>query len=259
MIRAFSFIIGLTLCALIPLPSYAASINAPQLDRTEDNIARGVLRAKATADITARMTGQLLEAPYKAGQFFKEGALLARFDCALQEAELTALQETYRSYSLKHKNAAELYKYGASGELDVALSKSDMQHAFAQINVMKARLKYCSVYAPFSGYVTARHMSAYESPQVGQNLYSLEKAGSLELSVIVPSKWIKWLKKGRSLEFTIDETGGVIQAEVIRLGASIDPVSQTFEIIAKPMVKSSALSGPLLSGMSGYARFKVVS
>lgn len=253
MIRAYSSIIGLTLCALIPSPRYAASINAPQLDRAEDNVARGVLRAKQKADITARMTGQLLEAPYKAGQFFKEGALLARFDCALQEAELTALQETHRSYSLKHKNAAELYKYGAAGELDVALSKSDMQHAFAQINVMKARLKYCSIYAPFSGYVTARHMSAYESPQAGQDLYSLEKAGSLELSIIVPSKWIKWLKKGHALDFKIDETGGVIQAKVIRLGASIDPVSQTLEIIAKPMATSSALSG-----MSGYARFEAV-
>ncbi len=253
MTRALIYIIGLTLCGLTPSPSYAANINAPQIDRTEDNVARGVLRAKQTADITAGMTGQLLEAPYKPGQFFKAGALLAKFDCALQEAELTALLETHQTYSLKHQNASELYKYGAAGELDVALSKSEMQQAFAQINVMKARLKYCSVYAPFSGYVTARHMSAFESPQAGQDLYSLEKAGSLELSIIVPSKWIKWLKKGHTLDFTIDETGGVTQAKVIRLGASIDPVSQTLEIIAKPTAKSSALSG-----MSGYARFKAI-
>ena len=213
--------------------------------------ARGVLRAKQTADITASMSGQLLEAPYKAGQFFQSGALLAKFDCALQEAELEALQRKHQTFSLKYKNTAELYKYGAAGEFDVALSESDMQQALAEANVLKARLKYCAVYAPFSGYVITRHISAFESPQHGQLLYSLEKAGPLELSIIVPSGWITWLKKGHKLDFIIDETGDIIQAKLIRLGASIDPVSQTIEIIAQPDAKSS-----VLSGMSGYARFK---
>jgi len=253
MIRVFSLIAGFTLCGLIHPLSFAASINTPLVDPAKDIVARGVLQAKQTADITAGMSGQLLEAPYKSGQFFKSGALLARFDCALEEAELAAMLKKYQTYNLKYKNTAELYNYGAAGELDVTLSESEMEQALAEANVLKTRLKYCSVYAPFSGYVIARHVSAFESPQQGQTLYSLEKAGSIELSIIVPSKWIKWLKKGHSLDFTIDETDEVIQAKVIRLGASIDPVSQTIEIIAKTKPNSSALSG-----MSGYARFKPI-
>jgi len=255
MFRVLASIIGLTLCLFLYPLSFAANIsipgNSPQTELTEENIARGVLRAAQTADITARMSGQLLEVSYKEGEYFKSGAILAKFDCTLEEAELAAMEKKYRSYSLKHKNAAELYKYGAAGELDVKLAQADMEHAFAEANILKTRLKYCTVYAPFSGMVTTRHVSAFESPQRGQSLYSLQKAGSLELSVIVPSQWIKWLKKGHSLDFTIDETKDVIEAKVIRLGATIDPVSQTIEIIAKPKARSS-----ILSGMSGYARFR---
>lgn len=253
MIRRLSSIAGFILCGFIQSSSFAANINIPQTEPPKENVARGVLRATQSADITARMSGRLLEAPYKSGQFFTSGALLARFDCTLQNAELTALQKTHQSYSLKYENAVELYKYGAAGQLDVALLEAEMHEAFAQINIMKARLKYCAVYAPFSGYVTARHVSAFESPQQGQILYSLEKAGSLELSVIVPSKWMQWLKKGHELNFTIDETGDVLKAKVIRIGASIDPVSQTIEIIAKPETNTATLSG-----MSGYAHFKAI-
>jgi len=45
------------------------------------------------------MSGQLLEAPYKPGQFFKSGALLGRFDCALEEAELAAMLKKYQTYN----------------------------------------------------------------------------------------------------------------------------------------------------------------
>lgn len=251
MVRFYSTIAGFALYTLASAPSFAAKINAPQAEPANNTVARGVLQAKQKAVITAGMSGQLVEAPYKAGRFFKQGTLLAKFDCALEEAQLAALSKAHQTYSLKYKNVTELYQYGAAGKLNLELSESEMQQVYAEVNIVKTRLKYCAVYAPFSGYVTAQHASAYESPQKGQDLYTIEKAGSLELSVIVPSNWIRWLRTGHSLDFTIDETGDVIQAKVIRIGATIDPVSQTLEIIAKP-----SLTSPSLSGMSGYARFK---
>ena len=254
MIKLFSFIAVFIVSGLAPVPVYASSINAPQAKLAGDNIARGVLRAKQTAEISARMSGQLLEAPYKSGQFFKSGALLARFDCVLEEAELAAMLQNHKTQSLKYENSVELFKHGAAGELEVALAQSEMQQVMAEANTIKTRLKYCAVYAPFSGYVTARHISAFETPQRGELLYSLEKAGALELSIIVPSNWVKWLKTGHRLEFSIEETGEIIPAKIMRLGATIDPVSQTLEIIANPKASPSALSG-----MSGHARFKPAS
>jgi len=224
MIKLFSFIAVFIVSGLASIPVFAASINAPQAKLAGDNIARGVL------------------------QFFKSGALLAKFDCALEEAELAALLQKHKTQSLKYENSVELFKHGAAGELEVVLAKSEMQQIMAEANAIKTRLKYCAVYAPFSGYVTARHISAFETPQRGELLYS-----ALELSIIVPSNWVKWLRKGHSLDFLIDETGETIPARVIRLGASIDPVSQTIEIIAKPKTTPSTLSG-----MSGHARFNAV-
>ena len=74
-------------------PAYAADfdLEIDSADLTETKQTRGVLQAGQTAEIAAGMTGRLLKADYKPGQFFKSGALLARFDCTRQKAELLAL------------------------------------------------------------------------------------------------------------------------------------------------------------------------
>lgn len=246
-----------TLClaaTALLLSSYAsaASINAPETPTAEEMTARGVLRASQTAEIAAGMSGRLLEAGYKPGQYFKAGTLLAEFDCTRQEAELAAAVQAKETMRIRHENSAELFTLGAAGELDVTLAKSERQHAAATAEAMRARLRDCAVYAPFSGYVTQRHKSAFETPQAGQPLYSLQRAGALELSVITPSKWMKWMDIGQQFHFTIDETGESFTAKIIRTGAAVDPVSQTIEITARPIGKTKALAG-----MSGIARFQV--
>ena len=58
------------------------------------------------------------------------------------------------------------------------------------------------------------------------------------------------MKVGQKLNFTVDETGETFTAKIIRTGASVDPVSQTVELTAKPTEKTKSLAG-----MSGVADF----
>jgi len=198
----------------------------PSDNLTESKQTRGVLQAGQTAEIAAGMTGKLIKANYKPGQYFKAGTLLARFDCARQKAELQALEQAQNTLSAKHENVSELFALGAAGELDVTIARSEMQQAIAERDALKVRLKDCSIYAPYAGHVTERHVSAFETPQIGQPLYSIQRANTLELSIIAPSKWLRWMKVGQ------------------------ESVSQTVELTAKPTGKTKSLAG-----MSGVADF----
>jgi len=220
-------------------------------DETTEMNARGVLRAKETADIAAGMSGRLTAAPLKSGQYFKRGALLAKFDCRAQEAELDALTRAHATLTLKHENTQELLSLGAAGQLDADIARSEMLQAAAERGAVKARLKDCVVYAPYSGFIAERHVSAFETPQAGQPLYSIIRAGRLEISVIAPSAWMRWIKRGTSFSFQVDETGDQFIAKIDRMGAAVDPVSQTIELTATPTGKT----GRSLAGMSGVALF----
>ncbi len=249
MFKSLSIALGLG-ALILAAPAFGADFETQTPDISETRQARGVLRAGQTAEIAAGMAGRLLRAGYKPGQYFKSGSLLAKFDCTRQEAELTALQLAHQTLSVKHENISELFNLGAAGQLEVTIAKSEMHQAAAERDAIKARLKDCTVYAPYAGYVTARHVSAFETPQAGQPLYSIQRAGRLELSVITPSKWMRWMKTGQSFNFIVDETGETFKAKILRMAAAVDPVSQTIEITAKPVGKTKALAG-----MSGVADF----
>jgi len=69
----------------------------------------------------------------------------------------------------------------------------------------------------------------------------------LELEFLVPSAWLVWLRNGQTFEVEIDETGKRYPARFERIGARIDPVSQSVKVAA-------AIDGrfpELIAGMSG--------
>lgn len=233
-----------------PIIAASTSHTHNKADNSTEFKARGVLVAGQSANIAAGMSGRLLKAPYKQGQYVKSGAILAQFDCAQLTAQLASRKAAYATQSLRYDNQNELLALGAAGEIDVSIALSEREEIKADIRAIEVTMRDCKITAPFSGYITQRHVNAHETPQAGQPLYSFMRAGSSELSVITPSHWAKWLKPGQSLSFVIDETGETVSAKVLRLSAEVDPVSQTLEITAKPVGKFKARPG-----MSGVARF----
>lgn len=213
--------------------------------------ARGVLVAGQSADIAAGMTGRLKSAPYKSGQYVKSNSTLAEFDCDRQKAELLSRRAAHATQSLKFENQSELLEMGAAGSLDVSIAKSERDQIAAEVSALEIAMKDCRVLAPFSGYVTMRHVDAYESAQAGQPLYSINRAGSTEITLIAPSDWAAWVKPGAAFTFKVDETGESVPAKVQRLSAIVDPVSQTIEITAKLNGKHKGRPG-----MSGIAQFQ---
>jgi len=221
------------------------------INDTINHEARGVIKAGEEAIIASGMTARLLRANYKPGQRFTSGALLAKFDCTQQEAELKALGQAHETLSLQYKNQDHLFKAGAAGELDVSMARSEMAQASAERDALSARMKHCHVYAPYDGIIVDKHVAAYETPAQNAPLYTVHRAGNLEISVIIPSKWLRWVDKGAKFKFHVDETGAELNGKISRIGASVDPVSQTIEVTGQ---MTGATQGAL-SGMSGVAQF----
>ena len=239
----------------LPLSAYSSEMTtsppAQMQNESTTAQARGVLKAKQSANLAAPMSSKILKAPYKPGQHFKRGALLVSFDCERLQAEKRALLESKSAAVLKHENTAELLRAGAAGGLEETLAAAQVRKADAELGVAKARLKDCHVYAPYGGLVEDSFVSAYDTPAAGAPLLSIIRDGAPEIDLIAPSSWLVWLKPGTKFDFTIDETGNTHSAMIVRTGASVDPVSQTIELTAKFTAKTPGA----LAGMSGVAHF----
>ena len=101
--------------------------------------------------------------------------------------------------------------------------------------------------APFAGRVAEQKVREQQFVQPAQALLDILDDSVLELEFLVPSAWLRWLKVGGSFEVQIDETRKTYPAKFTRIGARVDPVSQSLRVAA-------AIHGrfpELVAGMSG--------
>jgi membrane fusion protein, multidrug efflux system len=216
------------------------------------SIIRGVIQSQSEATIASRMTAGIISMPFKVGQPFGRGALLASFDCSTLRAQFAAANAATAAYKKTYDTNVELDMYQAVGKNEVGVSKANLGKASAEASAVSSQLKDCAVYAPFSGVVVEQIAHANEVAATGQPLMKIQDASNLEVQIIVPSNWMTWMKPGAKFSFKVDETGQTVSGSIARLGASVDPVSKTIRVVGH----LSGAGATVLPGMSGSAQFE---
>lgn len=230
-----------------------AAVQAETVQPGKTETIRGVLRAEREAVLASTLSERIIAMPYQEGDSFPTGATLVEFDCSRLKAELKAVQAEAAAQSREADVQRELLTMDATGraEADIAVFRENQGRA--RVQVVQRQMVGCEVLAPFAGQVVEPLMRENETPAANERLIHIVSDGPLELHMVVPSCWLSWLKQGSTFEFQVDETGDTLEAEVDRVAAAVDPVSQTVKVISKVNdVPESVLPG--MSGTAGWAR-----
>lgn len=243
-------------CALFTLISgvaLAATESDPLLDDATSTASevRGVLRARFQAVLASELAGRVTEIPFAEGQSFSKGDVLVRFDCSAYQAQANASGAAVRAAREELRNKQQLAALNSVGRFEVALAEARQSQAQAESQVYQVQVQRCQVKAPFDGQVVVRRVQAHESVASGTPLLEIVDNRSLEIHLLVPSRWLGKLKPDQAFSFVPDETGTPINAVVKRLGARIDEGSQTLLLIGSVPANTPGL----LAGMSGTAHF----
>lgn len=227
----------------VPAPPPPAA-NAPARDRQE---IRAQLSPRRFTTLAAEIGAKVNRISVREGERFKAGQVLIVLDCALQSAQLNkaraALTAAEKTYAANHR----LAELNSVGKLELETSQSEVAKAKADVSLMNATLAKCQITAPFAGRVSDQKVREQQFAQPGQGILEIIDDSALELEFIVPSRWMAWLKDGYRFQVKIDETGNTYPAKVQRMGAKVDPVSQSVKTIA-------VIDGhfpDLIAGMSG--------
>lgn len=216
----------------------------------------GRLRIQLTpyqqASIASEIAANISHMPHKDGAAFIKDELLIQFDCSIINAQLNkseAIAESARSTLKVNKRLAELNAVG-SLELEQAIAKA--KEAEAELKVMQVTASKCTIKAPFNGRVVKLYADPYQYVTSGKPLLDIVDTSRLEVKMILPSRWLAWLKKGSRFSVQIEELGGrSYPAQVTRVGAKIDALSQSVVVAGE----IEGVHPELLPGMSGWATF----
>jgi RND family efflux transporter MFP subunit len=242
---------GMTL--VLVLACFAGSVSSQELSADEGNAGRirTQLAAQNDVEISSEVAAKIARLPLKEGEAFAKGDLLVAFDCGLYQAQQRKAEATAAAASREAEVTRKLASLHSVGVLEVAQAEARAKEAAADAAYMRTTVGKCSIHAPFAGRVAKREAAPFEYVTPGKPLLEILDTGTLEVKLIVPSRWLAKLKPGASFTVHVDDLGKDYPAQVVRLGARIDPVSQTVSI-------SGRIEGrhdELLPGMSGWASF----
>ncbi|MEM8749869.1 MAG: efflux RND transporter periplasmic adaptor subunit [Pseudomonadota bacterium] len=213
--------------------------------------ARGVVVPNAEVTLGAGVAAKIESMPFKAGQSFSKGELLVQFDCARQMADLRGAKAGLGKMTSYYESKKRLKSRGAAGGQEVREAAADVATAKATVDGLSEVIGLCKIEAPFNGRVVERHAETYEIPAANAPIMTVVDDSALELDLIVPSNWLRWVNKNSEFEFAVDELGKSYKARVIRLGAKVDAVSQTIKLTGTFVNRPANV----LAGMSGTAKF----
>jgi membrane fusion protein (multidrug efflux system) len=235
--------ISAAVAALMAL-SVCAAGEAPSLDRQD---IRAQLSPRRYTSLAAEIGAKIDRIAVREGEQFKSGQTLISFDCTLQTAQSQRAKAALFAADKLFAANRRLAELNSVGQLEVDTAEAEVGKARADVALMDATLGKCNVTAPFSGRVAEQKLREKQFVQAGQPILDIIDDSSLELEFIVPSRWLAWLKPGYPLRVRIDETLDSYPAKITRLGAKVDPVSQSIRIAA-------VIDGrfpQLMAGMSG--------
>uniref|UniRef100_E1T928 Secretion protein HlyD family protein n=1 Tax=Burkholderia sp. (strain CCGE1003) TaxID=640512 RepID=E1T928_BURSG len=236
-----------------PAPAaLAAPATGPASGHTQDDgRIRIQLVARDQVDLSSEISAKISAMPFRDGDAFRAGQTLVSLDCSLYAAQLHKAQaESDAAVQLKRVDD-RLAQLHSIGEIDVRQAEAKAKASAAEVAYMQVTVRKCNIAAPFDGRVVKRSAAAQQFAEPGKPLLTIVDTSHLELKMIVPSKWLAWLKPGHPLSVNVDEVGKTYPATVARIGARVDPVTQTVDVMAA----LSSRAPELLPGMSGWASF----
>lgn len=208
---------------------------------------RAQISPRRFTTLSAEIAGKVEQITVKEGDHFDAGQVLLRIDCALHTANQDKARAVLGGAEKTLEVDRNLSRLRAGGTLEAELAAVEVAKAEADVRATSAIVEKCRIVAPYSGRVADLKIHEQQFVQAATPLFEIIDDDVFQVEFLAPSRWLTFLKPGADFEIRVDETGKTYSAHVIRLGARVDPVSQSIRVVGE-------LTGPqpeLIAGMSG--------
>lgn len=238
-------------CRAVALLVLLLPFNAAAQENPFGNRIRAQLTPFQQTTLSSEIAANISNLLLREGEAFAKDQQLVEFDCSLLTAQLNKAEAVAEVARQSLKVSKRLEELSSISTLEVDQAAAKVKETEAEREAMKVNVSKCSLVAPYNGRIAKLNVDAHQYVTPGKPLMDILDTSHLEVRLIVPSGWLSWLKPGNRFAVQIEELGRTYQARVIRLGARIDPVSQSLPIIGE--IEGS--HNELIPGMSGWASF----
>ena len=212
-----------------------------------ETVRTGTLKARRSVKIFNQEEGRIEHIEVREGDRVKKGQVIVSLDQKLRTAELAKATATRKQASSDLKRILQLIKRNVATQERLDKAETALAIAKADESLIKTRLEYARIRAPFAGVVTERMTEPGDIAPRNSHLLTIIDPASLMTVVSVSELVIPRLRVGGTAEVKIDALGSTAwPARIGRIHPTIDPRTRqgTIEVELSP-VPEGAVAGQL--------------
>lgn len=209
----------------------------------QERLFDAVIEAVNQSTMSSQIVGRVIEINYDVDDFVPKGRVILRFRDTEQQARLDQAKAGLGEAQARRKEADDEYqrvkdiyarKLVAQSEMDRAAAgqkaaRARLKAAEAKMAEAKEQLDHTVIKAPFSGYVTQRHVEVGETVGVGQPLMSGFSYDHLRATVQIPQAFVDSVRQhGKARVILKDDQS--VEAESLRVFPYADQQSHSFKV-----------------------------
>lgn len=209
-----------------PVGVDVARIEAREIPVFEEVV--GTVRPRKEAQVTAKVTGRLLEMKAVPGMKVKAGDLLAKLDVGELDAALTRAEAALEQATRDVNRFRSLRDSGAVAVADLEQAEARERMAAATVSETKTMVQNASVTAPFDGTVTRKYLEPGDLASPERAIFAMEDSSLLQLEIHVAEAMAGALSLGSKFRVEVGGAGAEFEGVVSELSPSADVGSRTF-------------------------------
>lgn len=211
----------------------AASVTVAKVEKhIADNQVEvvGTVQAVEQAEISAKITGNVITLPVDLGTKVKRGDLLAELSAAEISAQVQQAKAQLEQAKRNLAREESLLKKNAATPETVKSLEDSLRIADAAHRATLAMLDFTKITAPFTGIITRKLVSVGDLATPGKPLLHIEEENNLQVLTDIPEAMILKINKGDRLKVFIPSVKLSIEGTVAEVSPTADPSSRTSPI-----------------------------
>lgn len=188
----------------------------------------GTVRPRKEAQVTAKVTGRLLEMKAIPGMKVKAGEPLAKLDVGELDAALVRAEAALEQAGRDVTRFRSLRESGAVAVADLEQAEARQRMAAATVSETKTMVQNATVTAPFDGTVTRKYLEPGDLASPERAIFAMEDSSLLQLEIHVAEAMAGSIALGSKFRVEVGGAGAEIEGVVSELSPSADVGSRTF-------------------------------
>jgi membrane fusion protein (multidrug efflux system) len=192
------------------------------------------IESDVKATVVSQITGVVLEINAEEGDYVEAGAVLARVETDRYRLELERSNATLKQLETDFERKKELFDKKLVSADDFERVSAQYEAQKASVGLAQLNLRYTSIRAPISGYVSERMVRVGNLVELYQATFRINSYDPLLAVLNVPERELSVLHKGLEVSVRLDALPNrVFGGKVTRISPVIDPNTGTFRVTAE--------------------------